>query len=238
MQGLTVYRSFAAWHHFTMSKASRRLRAESAILRMQMSRKRALFTDWHAVRLRAFHKRALLSRAVAHMRHAMLPTVFVEWRQYTVLKSSLQGKAEAVKQHVQKRRKHVFLRAWHAIQQRAQHKRGLLSRALAFMRHAVLPAAFQDWRQYSHAKRSSYSRADFAMQQMQLVRKRSVLAAWRAAQLREGRKRDLERRALAHMRQALVPAAFTTWANTAVWLADARRKINHCLQVCHHHIEH
>lgn len=235
VQGLIIHRLFAAWHHFKTYKASRRLRGESAMLKMHLSRISALFTAWHAARLRAIYKRALLSRALAQMRHAVLRAAFSEWRQYTMLKSSLRGKAEAVRQHVQMRRKHVFLRAWHAEQQRAQHKKALLSRALAFMRHAVLPAAFQDWRRYSQAKHSRHDRAEAAMQQMQLVRKRAVLGAWHAAQLEEGYKRDLKRRALAHMRQALISAAFTAWAQKAACLSDARSKIHHCLQVSLQH---
>ena len=214
-----------------MHKASKRLRAESAILKMRLFRQHALLTAWHTARLRAAHKRALLRKALAHMRHATLPAAFSRWQQYTRVKSSLHGMAKASRQHLQRHRKHVLLIAWHAAQQRAQHKRALMSRALAFMRHAVLPAAFQSWRHYSCAQRSRRSNAESAMHRMQVVRKHRVVAAWHALQLRGGRKRELQRKALTHMRQAALSAAFTAWAVKSAWLADAHMKTLRCLQV-------
>ena len=231
MEGFTLQRSFAAWHHLKVWKASRRHRAESAVQNMRLSRKRTLFTAWQVAQHRAQHKQALLSKALAHMRHAVLPAAFNRWQQYWVVKSSLRIRAHIAREQIQLHRKQSFLTAWHAVQQKAQHKKSLLSRALAFMQHAVLPAAFQDWRQYSHAKRSRRGRAESAMHQMQLVRERNVMAAWHAAQLAAQHKKDLQRRALAHMRQAVVPAAFTAWAQKAAWLVDARRKTLRCLQV-------
>ena len=198
---------------------------------MQLFRKRALLKAWHAIWLKAMHKRALLSKALAHMRLAMLPAVLNGWRQYWLMKSSLRGRAQAAREHVHSRRKHLLLRAWHTVQQKAQHKKALLSRALAFMRHAVLPAAFQSWRQYSHAKRSRHGRADSAMRRVQSVWQLKVLTAWHAAQLKARQKRELLRRAVAHMQQAIVPATFTAWAKQAAWLANARKEILHCLQV-------
>ena len=231
MQGFTLQRSLAAWRHYTTYKVSRRRRAESAVLQMRLSKTRALFTAWQAAQHTALHKQALLSKALARMCHAVLSAAFNGWQQYWVKKSGLRGRAHSAREHIQLHRRHSLLRAWQAAQQKAQHKSLLLSRALAFMRHAVLPAAFQDWRQYSQAKRSRRSRAESAMQQMQLVRKRNVMAAWHAAQLKAGNKKDLQRRALAHMRQAVVPAAFNAWAQKAAWLIDARRKTLCCLQV-------
>lgn len=180
MQGFTIQRCVAAWHHFRLSKDSRRHRAKSAALEMQLSRKRAMLTTWHAAWLRAVHKRALMSKGLAHMRDAIVPAVFDGWRQHWMAKSSLRGMAQAARKHIHLHRKHLLLRAWHTIRQTAQHKKALLSRAVAFMRHAVLPAAFQEWHQYSHAKRSRRSKTNSAMQQILSVRQRKVLRAWRA----------------------------------------------------------
>ncbi len=231
MQGFTLQRSFAAWHKFKVFKASTRHRARSAVLRMQLSRKHALFRAWIAAQHRALHKQALLSIALAHMRHAVLPATFKGWQHYWVMKSSLRSRAQSAREHIQLRRKVSFLRAWHAVQLQGQHKKSLLSRALIFMRHAVLPAAFQDWHQYSHAKRSRRGKAKSAMHHMQLLKERRIMAAWHAAQLKAGHKKELQKRALAHMRQAVVPAAFNTWAQKAAWQADARRKTFRCIQV-------
>lgn len=232
MQGFTLQRSFATWHHYSVYKSSRCSRAECAVLGMQLSRKHAVLIAWHGAQLNAAHKRALLRRALVHLRHAVVPATFKAWRQHTLVKSSLQGMAHSAMLHMQQYKKHyTAVRAWRAVQQRAQHRSALLKKALVFMRHAVLPAKFYAWRQYSQAKRSRRRRAVSALQQMQHSRKRNVVRAWHAVRLKTRHKRELQSRALAHLRHAILPAAFRAWVEKAAWLADAHRKILHCLQV-------
>ena len=231
MQGFTLQKSFATWHHYGTYKSSRRSRAESALLGMRLSRKHAVLIAWHGAQLKAAHKRALLRKALAHLRHAVLPADFKAWRQHTLMKSSLQGIAHSAMLHMQQYKKHNTVRAWHAVQQRAQHKEAILKKAVVFMCHAVLTAKFYAWRRYSQAKRSRRSRAVSALQQTQRNRKRNVVRAWRAVRLKTRHKRELQSRALAHMRHASLPAAFRAWVEKAAWLVDARRKILHCLQV-------
>ena len=71
--------TFQAWHSCSHSKSDRRCRAESALLSMQQHRKRVVWGAWRAVHLKALHKRGQLSRALSHMRHALLPAALHAW---------------------------------------------------------------------------------------------------------------------------------------------------------------
>ena len=160
-----------------------------------------------------------------------LRRTFTAWRQHSLDKGSRRSRAESAMLVNQRLRKQHILTAWLAVHQGVQHKRALLRKAVAFLRHAVLPVTFQAWRSYSHSKSDRRCRAESALLSMQQHRKRIVWGAWRAVHLKALHQREQLSRALAHMRHAVLPAAFHAWAANAVWQADARHKILHCLQV-------
>ena len=165
-----------------------------------------------------------------------LHRIFTVWRQHSHDKGSRRSRAGSAILVIHRLRKQHILRAWLAVHQGVQHKTALLRKALAFLCHAVLPVTFQAWHSYSQSKSDRRCRAECALLSMQQHRKRVFWGAWRAVHLNALHKRGQLSRALAHMRHAVLPAAFHAWTANAAWQADARQKILHCLQVDYSHL--
>ena len=126
MQRTTLKRSFAAWQQYSQLKAGIRDNASSARVSMQLCRKRAVLAVWRAMQSRAAEKRALMSKALAHMRHTVVPAAFQPWRSYAHGKHSLRNLARTATLRLQKLQKRATLTAWLAVQQKAKQKRELL----------------------------------------------------------------------------------------------------------------
>ena len=176
-------------------------------------------------------RRIILKGCIAKMQSFSWRTVFTAWRQHSHDKGSRRSRAESAMLAILRLRKQHILRAWLAVHQGVQHKRALLRKAVAFLCHAVLPVTFQAWHSYSHSQSNRRFRAESALLSMQQHRKQVVRGALREVHLEALHKRGRLSRALAHMRQAVLPAAFHAWAANAAWQADARHKILRCPQV-------
>ena len=219
--------AFWAWQQHACKTRSLRVMAVSAVLRMQNVKKHAAFAGWHAGQHRANRKREMLRKAVAFFQNIVLPVAFNTWQQQAHMKHSVR----CFNLRRQNAQRHGVLRGWHAAQQRAAYKTEMLCIAAAFFRNAVLPMSFHVWHQGSHERTSKQVRAKTAVVKMHQRKKQAFFRSWVRAALKAQRKREMMRRAIAHLRHAVLPATLCAWAEQAAWLAYARSRIAHCFQV-------
>ena len=219
--------AFWAWQQHACKTRSLRVMAVSAVLRMQNVKKHAAFAGWHAGQQRANRKREMLRKAVAFFQNIVLPVAFKTWQQQAHMKHSVR----CFNLRRQNARRHGVLRGWHAAQQRAAYKTEMLCIAAAFFRNAVLPMSFHVWHQGSHERTSKQVRAKTAVVKMHQRKKQALFRSWVRAALKAQRKREMMRKAIAHLQHAVLPATLRAWAEQAAWLAYARSRIAHCFQV-------
>ena len=222
--------AFLAWQQHACKSRSLRVMAVSAVLRMRNAKKQAAFAGWHAGQQRAYRKREMLCKAVAFFQNVVLPVTFNTWQQHAHIKHSVRY-FDLRRQNAQR---HGVLRGWHAAQRRAAYKTEMMCIAAAFFRNAVLPMSFHVWHQGSRERTSKLLRAKTAIVKMHQHKKQAYFRSWARAALKAQGKREMMRRAIAHLRHAVLPATLCAWAEQAAWLAYARTRIAHCLQVNFH----